>query len=262
MHRCRLAGSSWDSALQSLESRWVYATILAGGQSVDAVVGREEELGSLREFVAGSRAGAHALVLEGEAGIGKTTLWLASVEAARERSPRVLAARPAAAERGLAHAGLGDLLDDVLEEVLPALPAPRRQALEIALLLAEAEDRAPDARAVGVAVLTALRGLAEEGPLVVAVDDVQWLDASPAAGRDASGRSSARSSRNRTSSNGSSPPREVPIGLLRGQEPGRRRSGAKPGHVGSGNVRAADGRRRIERLGGARGYLVRRPRPK
>ncbi len=105
---------------------------------MSAVVGREQELGMLREFIAGSRAGARALVLEGEAGIGKTTLWLAGVEAARERSLRVLAARPAMAERGLAHAGLGDLLEGVLEEMLPAMPTPRRSALEVALLLAEA----------------------------------------------------------------------------------------------------------------------------
>ena len=146
-----------------------------------AVVGREQELGSLRDFVAGSQAGAHALVLEGEAGIGKTTLWLAGVEAAHERSLRVLAARPARAERGLAHAGLGDLFEGVLDEMLPAMPAPRRSALEVALLLAEAGQRPPDARAVGVAVLTGLRTLAESGPLLIAVDDVQWLDASSAA---------------------------------------------------------------------------------
>jgi DNA-binding CsgD family transcriptional regulator len=150
-------------------------------QSLDAVFGREQELGALRGFVAGSREGASALVLEGEAGIGKTTLWSAGVEAAREQRLRVLAARPGATERGLAHAGLGDLLEDVLVEVLPVLPAPRRRALEIALLLAEAEGRAPDTRAVDVAFLTALRALAARGPLMLAIDDVQWLDSSSAA---------------------------------------------------------------------------------
>jgi len=148
---------------------------------VGEVVGREQELGSLREFVAGSRAGAHAFVLEGEAGIGKTTLWLAGLDAARDRSMRVLSARPAVAESGLAHVGLGDLFEGVLEEMLPAMPAPRRSALEVALLLAEAGARPPDARAVGVAVLTGLRILAESEPLLIAVDDVQWLDASSAA---------------------------------------------------------------------------------
>jgi DNA-binding CsgD family transcriptional regulator len=147
---------------------------------VDAVIAREQELASLREFVAASRAGARALVLDGDAGIGKTTLWSAGVDAARERSLRVLTARPAVAERRLAHAGLGDLLEDVLEEVLPALPPPRRRALEIALLRVEADGRAPDTRAVGVAVLSALRALTEDGPILLAVDDVQWLDSSSA----------------------------------------------------------------------------------
>ena len=57
-------------------------------------------------------ARAGALVLEGEAGIGKSTLWLAGVDAAHERGLRVLSARPAESEQGLAYAGLGDLLED------------------------------------------------------------------------------------------------------------------------------------------------------
>jgi DNA-binding CsgD family transcriptional regulator len=69
----------------------------------------------------------------------------------------------------------------VLDELLPSLPAPRRSALEVALLLSEAGDRPPDARAVGVAVLSGLRELAKSGPVLLAVDDVQWLDASSAA---------------------------------------------------------------------------------
>ena len=148
---------------------------------MDVVIGREQEVGALREFVTRRADGARALVLAGQAGIGKTTLWLAGVEAAREQSLRVLAARPAVAESGLAHAGLGDLFEGVLGAMLPSMPAPRRSALEVALLLTAAEGRAPDARAIGVAVLTGLRSLVASGPLVVAVDDVQWLDASSAA---------------------------------------------------------------------------------
>ncbi|TMJ92900.1 MAG: ATP-binding protein, partial [Actinobacteria bacterium] len=98
------------------------------------IVSREEELGSLHAFVEEVREGPAALVLEGEAGIGKSTLWLAGVEHARARGLRVLSSRPAEAERSLAHVGLGDLFEHVLDEVLPALPAPRRRALEVALL--------------------------------------------------------------------------------------------------------------------------------
>ena len=143
------------------------------------IVGRAEERDSVIAFVNRSIEGAAALVLEGEAGIGKSTLWQAGVQAARERGLRVLVTRPAEAERGLAHAGLGDLLDGALESVLPVLPAPRRRALEIALLVEEGAAAA-DPRTLGVAVRSALELLAEDAPLVVAIDDVQWLDPSSA----------------------------------------------------------------------------------
>ena len=120
------------------------------------IVGRDEELASVRAFLGRAEDGPAALVLEGEAGIGKSTLWLAGVEHARSRGLRVLSSRPAEAERGLAHAGLGDLLEDVLDEVLPSLSAPRRRALEVALLLEEADADAVDPRALGIATRNAL----------------------------------------------------------------------------------------------------------
>ena len=84
------------------------------------------------------------MVLEGEPGIGKSTLWLAAVAAARRRGFLVLSSRPAEAERGLAHVGLGDLFDHVLDGVIGELSPPRRRALEVALLRDEAADeRAP-----------------------------------------------------------------------------------------------------------------------
>ncbi|MCA1481061.1 AAA family ATPase, partial [Bradyrhizobium sp. NBAIM08] len=120
-----------------------------------AIVGREDEVGALCAFFDGEAAsGSAALALEGEAGIGKSTLWRAAVEEARGRGLRVLSTRTVESERALAHVGLGDLLDDVLDEVLPALSLPRRRALEVALLVAEAEERRVDSRALGVAVRT------------------------------------------------------------------------------------------------------------
>ena len=141
------------------------------------IVGRDQEVASVSAFVDGASVGAAALVLEGEPGIGKSTLWHTGVERARESGSRVLFSRPAEAERGLAYAGLGDLFEGVLEEVLPRLSAPRRRALETALLLEDATREAVDPRALGLAVRDALQVLAEQGPLVVAVDDLQWLDA-------------------------------------------------------------------------------------
>jgi AAA ATPase domain len=145
------------------------------------VVGRDEELGSLYAFLErGAVAqGPRAVALEGDAGIGKSTLWRAAVDAARERGLRVLSARPAESERGLANAGLGDLLEGVLDDVRPALTAPQRRALDVALLVEDAADRPVDQRALGVAVRSTLQLLAEDG-LVVAIDDLQWLDAASA----------------------------------------------------------------------------------
>jgi DNA-binding CsgD family transcriptional regulator len=142
------------------------------------IVGRDEELTSLHAFIDEVRDGPSALVLEGEAGIGKSTLWLAGVEHARTQGVRVVSSRPVEAERSLAHAGLGDLFEDVVDEVLPALPPPRRRALEVALLLAEPTDDGVDPRALAIATRGALELLAEYGPLVVAIDDVPWFDAS------------------------------------------------------------------------------------
>ena len=68
------------------------------------VVGRDEDLSSLNAFLDPRPAaqGPLAIALEGEAGIGKSTLWSAAVDAARERGLRVLSSRPAESERGLA----------------------------------------------------------------------------------------------------------------------------------------------------------------
>ena len=81
------------------------------------IVGREEELAAVDAFLDAPRDRPAALVLEGSAGIGKSTLWLAALEKARARGLGVLSTRPAEAEQDLAFAGLGDLLEDVLEEV-------------------------------------------------------------------------------------------------------------------------------------------------
>ena len=142
------------------------------------LVGRQEELGSLLAFIGESHGGPAAFVLEGEAGIGKSTLWLAGVEHARTRGWRILASRPVEAERGLAYVGLCDVFEDILDEALPALLAPRRRALEVALLREDASGDPADHRALGVAVRDVLQFLGEGEPVLIAVDDVQWLDSS------------------------------------------------------------------------------------
>ncbi|HSF61309.1 MAG TPA: AAA family ATPase, partial [Gaiellaceae bacterium] len=145
------------------------------------IVGREAELVSLREFVGSIGDGATALVLEGEAGVGKTTLWTAGIQEAEARSLHVLRALPAKSESALSFAGVGDLLDPVLDHALAPLPAGQKRALSLALVLEDAEGPPPDPHAVGVALLNAIRALSEARSLLVAVDDVQWLDTASAA---------------------------------------------------------------------------------
>ena len=145
-----------------------------------AVVGRDAELAALRDFLAGISDGATALLLEGDAGMGKTTLWSAGVADAKERGLRVLRALPAESETELSFAALGDLLDPVLADVLDELVPAQRRALSRALVLDDEAGPAPDPHAVGVAVLNVLRAVSAEQQLLVAVDDAQWLDAASA----------------------------------------------------------------------------------
>jgi DNA-binding CsgD family transcriptional regulator len=143
------------------------------------VVGRNQELAALEAFL-DRTSGRSTLVLEGEAGIGKSTLWLAGVEKARARGLRVLESRPTETERGLAYTGLGDLFEPAVDEVLSELATPRRRALGIALAREDQPDDPVDPRTLAIAVRNTIELLAAGGPLLVAVDDVQWLDASSA----------------------------------------------------------------------------------
>jgi DNA-binding CsgD family transcriptional regulator len=141
------------------------------------MVGREVELGAVREFFDAVDRLPAALVIEGEAGIGKTTLWRAAIISAAEHGYRVLSTRPAQTESQVSYAGLADLLEPVLEVALTELPPPQRRALEVALLLRDAGGSVPDQAAIAFAFLGVLRAVAQEKPTLLAVDDLQWLDA-------------------------------------------------------------------------------------
>jgi DNA-binding CsgD family transcriptional regulator len=140
------------------------------------VFGRDEELAAITAFLEEAPALPAALLIAGEPGIGKTTLWRAGVRVAVERSYTVLSGSPGERETDISFATAADLLDSVLEDVLPELPVPQRAALEVALLRAEAVGRPAFAGAVAFGFLGALRALASTSRLLIAVDDIQWLD--------------------------------------------------------------------------------------
>jgi DNA-binding CsgD family transcriptional regulator len=141
----------------------------------DAIFGRDEELSAIRRFLDDERTGPRALVLEGDAGIGKTTLWSEAVRLAGGKGP-VLSSRASQAEMKLSFTVLGDVLVPALDGADQEVPVGQRDALEAALLLGTRSRSRPDARAVSLAVLGVLRALASVSPLTIAIDDVQWVD--------------------------------------------------------------------------------------
>jgi DNA-binding CsgD family transcriptional regulator len=140
------------------------------------LIGREEELDAIVQLLDRRDLLPGTAVLHGQAGIGKTSLWLAGIDMASSRCRRTLSCRAFEAETTFSYAGLADLLGTVADDVLRELPPIQRRALEAALLLGETETQV-DERAVAAAFLAALRLLAADGILCLAVDDVQWLDA-------------------------------------------------------------------------------------
>jgi DNA-binding CsgD family transcriptional regulator len=143
------------------------------------VVGRDDELEAIDTFLAAPWP--RLLLLEGPAGIGKTTLLETALRRAAEHGAAPLVARPSLAERELPFAALASLLDARIEAVLPGLAPPRRRALEIALRRAPAESGELDRAALGLAVLDAIRAVARPIPALVVVDDLQWCDEPTAA---------------------------------------------------------------------------------
>ncbi|KUI02252.1 LuxR family transcriptional regulator [Mycobacterium sp. IS-3022] len=143
----------------------------------DVVIGQSTHLRAVAAFLESVEAGPSALLIEGEAGIGKTTLWSAAIEQARQRGFRVLSTRATAAESVLAYTALADLLDDADAAAWADLPTPQRLALDQVLLRAD-NDAVTDQRAVAAAFLSVLERLAEERPVLMAIDDLQWLDPS------------------------------------------------------------------------------------
>jgi DNA-binding NarL/FixJ family response regulator len=133
--------------------------------------------GRIAGFLATAAIEPSALLVEGEPGIGKTTLWLAAQEQARDAGFRVLSARAAAAESVLAYTALADLLDGVPASALADLPEPQRHAVDQVLTRAD-NGSATDQRAVAAAFLSVVEHLTDDGPLLVAIDDLQWIDPS------------------------------------------------------------------------------------
>ena len=146
-----------------------------GGARRASVVGRDSELAVLDGVLSGGTRGG-AILMIGGAGIGKTTLWDAGVAAARARGMLVLAARSSGSEAQLPFAGLIDLCERVGPDELSELAPPQRSALEVALLRAQPGREAVQDAAIALGLLSTVRSAAARAPVLIAVDDLQWLD--------------------------------------------------------------------------------------
>lgn len=144
-------------------------------RAMPSVVGRERERAVVARFIDQLTPAPAALVIEGEAGIGKTTIVQAAQKHALAAGLRVFQARPASGELELPYAGLGDLLATVDAETFASLAAPQQAALEAALGR-KASAGAIDRYALSRGLLEVLQAEAARGDLLLVVDDAQWLD--------------------------------------------------------------------------------------
>ena len=144
------------------------------------IVGQARQLDAIESFL-DPGAWPRALLLEGEPGIGKTTLWLRAVERAAERGIAVLTCRPVEAEASMSFGALVDLFAPIPDDLLVAVPDAQARALAAALRRRLPDGPLPDPLAVSAGARAVLERLAASRPVVVAIDDVQWLDPSSAA---------------------------------------------------------------------------------
>jgi MoxR-like ATPase len=110
----------------------VYEAGRLDGEPGEFILGRDDQLQAIERFITDA-ASARCLVLCGDPGIGKTTLWEEAVQRGESRGYRVLQARASQAEATLLFAGMADLLDGVSPGVLSTVPGPQRRALEVGL---------------------------------------------------------------------------------------------------------------------------------
>lgn len=142
------------------------------------VIERPAEYRVVAEFLRAAAMQPSGLILEGEAGVGKTTLWLAGVDDARARGFRVFWARVGPQETSLTYAAVADLLSEVEPAVLDALPEVQRHAVDHVLLRASGTGPATDQGVIAAALVSVVEHVSRDVPVLVAIDDVQWLDPS------------------------------------------------------------------------------------
>jgi DNA-binding CsgD family transcriptional regulator/tetratricopeptide (TPR) repeat protein len=146
------------------------------GTSRPGVIGRHDDLAAGDRFLDALDGGSATLVLEGEPGIGKTTVWSEIRARSLARGHTVLTSQPVQSETELPFAGLIDLLGEHLD-LLDELPGPQRRALDIALTRIEPEpSEKVGSLAASAGFHSLLTRMSKKSPVVIAIDDLQSLD--------------------------------------------------------------------------------------
>jgi DNA-binding CsgD family transcriptional regulator len=140
------------------------------------VAGRDAERDAAATFLAAAASAPAVLSMHGDAGIGKTTICRHVVAQARAGGFIVLECRPTPVEQTLSFVSLTDLLAIVDDTTLAALPPPQRDALAASTLRAVPRGEASEPRVIGTGLAGVFRVLAARQPVLVVIDDEQWLD--------------------------------------------------------------------------------------
>jgi DNA-binding CsgD family transcriptional regulator len=145
------------------------------------IVGREVEIADVERLLSRARDQTSALLIEGEPGIGKTTLFRAAMRRGQKAGFAVLSCRAASSEAAFALAAVADIVEDIPRSYRADLPAPQLRALEAALHLADPGDEPIEPSALAAGVRSLIANVAAERPVLVGLDDIQWLDDGSAA---------------------------------------------------------------------------------
>lgn len=144
-----------------------------GMRELDSPANHRQVVG---DFLVAASSATAVLTVEGEPGIGKTSLCREAIRLARRAQYQVLECRPTSAEASLSFAGLTDLLSSVDDAMFEALPAPQCAAVRAAVLRVKPTSAATDERAIGTGVASMLGWLSARGPILISIDDTHWLD--------------------------------------------------------------------------------------
>jgi hypothetical protein len=160
-------------SIRRLRRNWIIMPTFTGDTLPPKLIGRDNDLKALVEMIEAVGDGGKAVIVRGEAGIGKSALLRAVAHQAAAHGFYVLGSTAVQSEVELPFAALHILLLPVVGAV-DTLPATSRHALETAFGLVDAA--APSPFLVGLATLQLLGERSESRPLILLVDDAQWLD--------------------------------------------------------------------------------------